>query len=83
MLSIDFHPIAIDTGTADREGCLALVNDHLVAVLTRLDPEMHQDTGCAGHWHVEAAFSTAVRVPKDSTFANLEQYRAWLTARYG
>lgn len=82
MLSIDFQPIAIDTGSADREGCLALVDKRLVAVLSRLDPSTHANTGCAGHWYIEATFSNAVQPPKHGTFTDLEQCRAWLAARY-
>lgn len=83
MLSIDFQPIAIDTGSADREGCLALVNNRLVAVLARLDPRMHLELGCGEHWHVEATFSNAIQPPKHGTFTDLEQCRAWLAERLG
>lgn len=83
MLTIDFQPIAIDTGSADREGCLAFVNKRLVAVLTRLDPKAHPETDSANCWHVEATFSSTVQPPRHSIFTDLDQYRAWLAARYG
>jgi hypothetical protein len=82
MSSINFHPIAVDTGTSDREGCLALVNDRLVAVLTRLDPALHDEPGCADHWHVEATFPGVLWTPRH-TFSDLDQCRAWLASHYG
>lgn len=83
MTFIDFRPIVVDTGTSDREGCLALVNGQLVAVLTRLDLGIHSEPGHAGQWHVEVAFPSHVKPPRDTLFADLDQCRTWLAARYG
>lgn len=81
MNTIHLHPVAIETSSDDHEGCLAFVNGRLVAVLTRLDPETHEDPALAGRWYLEASFSDPVGWSRDQTFTDLNEFRVWLTDR--
>lgn len=48
------QPIAVDTGSNDREGVLVLANGMLVAVLVRLDASEHDHRD--GSWFLECGF---------------------------
>lgn len=81
MNTIDLHPVAIDTLSNDNEGCLAFVNGRLVAVLTRLTPETHEQLALVGRWYLEALFSDPIGSSMSVTFADLDEFRVWLTDR--
>jgi hypothetical protein len=68
------QPIAVDTGSPDREGRLVLANGLLIAVLVRLDTLDHEaGTG----WFVEAAFGRLYGVSAP-IFDTLEEATRWL-----
>jgi hypothetical protein len=55
MSSITFQTIPILIDGHDTQGLLALLNGQLVAVLARLDGDVH-DPELKGKWHLEAGF---------------------------
>ncbi|WP_092047353.1 hypothetical protein [Methylobacterium pseudosasicola] len=68
------QPIAVDTGSPDRDGMLAIANGLLVAVLVRLaDPE-HDNVGS---WFFEVGFGR-LHGKKAPTFLSLEEATRWL-----
>ena len=71
------QPIAVDTGSPDREGRLVIANGLLVAVLVRLDAPEHE---MPGFWFLEAALARlqGIRAPP---FATLEDATQWLRHR--
>lgn len=68
------QPIAVDTGSADREGRLVMANGMLVAVLVRLDTPGHES---AHSWFMEAGLGRlqGLRPP---AFDTLEAATRWL-----
>ena len=77
LLVLQLQPIAVDTGSPDREGMLVIANGLLVAVLVRLAEPEHDDVG---NWFLEAGFGRlqGQRVP---TFLTLEDASRWLRRR--
>lgn len=76
-MTATFRPVRVRTGSEDREGRLVFIGDELVAVLVRLDDDVHgPDTG---KWFVEASFGMwgMLRAPLFSGLAEVEQ---WLLA---
>ena len=45
LLVLQLQPIAVDTGSTDRDGMLVIANGLLVAVLVRLDALEHEHPG--------------------------------------
>jgi hypothetical protein len=68
------QPIAVDTGSPDREGRLVLANGLLIAVLVRLDTPDHE---VGNGWFVEAAFGRLQGL-FPPTFDSLEGATRWL-----
>ena len=68
------QPIAVDTGSPDREGRLVLANGLLIAVLVRLDTLDHE---VGSGWFVEAAFGRLYGVSAP-IFDTLEEATRWL-----
>ncbi|WP_238313973.1 hypothetical protein [Methylobacterium crusticola] len=68
------QPIAVDTGSPDREGMLVMANGLLVAVLVRLDTPEHERRGS---WFLETGLGRlqGVRAP---AFESLEEATRWL-----
>jgi len=77
-LTIALKPIAVMTGSNDRDGRLVLVNGELVAVLVQLDSAAHGDQrGC---WFLEAGFGPC-NSPSHPVFRDLEDAQAWVVKR--
>lgn len=66
------------TGHADRDGQLVLAAGCLVAVLVRLDDEVH--AGDRGRWFLEAGFGPC-RSPTQPIFSDLETAARWISER--
>ena len=71
------RPIAVDTGSPDREGRLVIANGLLVAVLVRLDAPEHEKPG---FWFLEATLGRLEGI-KAPYFAELEDAIQWLRRR--
>ena len=56
MPTIELQPIRVRTGSKDKEGRLVLADGELVAVLVRLDDEMHGSD--RGKWFLEVMFGS-------------------------
>ena len=70
---IEMQPIPVRTGSKDREGRLVLFGTELVAVLVRLDDEVHGED--RGRWFLESAFGWyPARVDTFSTLAEAESW---------
>ena len=74
LLVLQLQPIAVDTGSPDRDGMLVMANGLLVAVLVRLAEPEHDNVGS---WFLEAGFGRlqGQRVP---TFPTLDDANRWL-----
>ncbi len=72
---IVFCPTLVAAGNKDVDGRLVMLNDHLVAVLVRLDREEHGDL--MGHWSLEATFGPAAP-PPNQVFATLDDASVWV-----
>lgn len=68
------QPIAVDTGSLDREGMLVMANGMLVAVLVQLTAPEHENRGC---WFLEAGLGP-LRDLRPSAFGTLEDATRWL-----
>lgn len=71
---IVLQPIAVDTGSPDREGMLVMANGLLVSVLVRLDASEHARSGA---WFIEAGLGRLAgrRAP---VFDTLEDATRWV-----
>ncbi|HEV7255374.1 MAG TPA: hypothetical protein VGN97_20005 [Mesorhizobium sp.] len=76
MHAVEFQPIRVRTGSEDKEGRLALLDGELIAILVRLDDEVHDSE--RGKWFVEAQFGPPRRV---EPFGTLDDAEAWLRAQ--
>ena len=76
--SLTFQHIEVMTGHADREGQLVLADGQLVAILVRLDDEVHG--GDRGRWFLEAGFGPC-QGPFQPAFSDLEGATRWLSER--
>jgi hypothetical protein len=76
--SLTFQHIEVVTGHADHEGQLVLVNGQLIAVLVRLDDEVHGND--RGRWFLEAGFGPC-QGPFQPAFSDLEGAARWITER--
>jgi len=79
MPVVSFQSIPILIDGHDTEGCLALVDGQLAAVLARLDGDAHEPE-LKGRWHFEAGFGlcggTGTHV-----FTTLGEAGAWIRER--
>ena len=66
--------VQIRTGCEDKEGRLVFVTGELVAVLVRLDDEVHGDD--RGRWFLEAGFGPLDEKP--DPFFDLGAAESWL-----
>jgi hypothetical protein len=73
MLKILFRPISVLTGSDDRDGCLAVVNEALAGVLVRLSAAHGAD---AGRWFLEVGFGRFGDDPR--VFDTLDSAGLWL-----
>jgi hypothetical protein len=76
MAAIDLQPIPVRTGCNDRIGRLVLIDGQLVAILVRLDDEIHQAD--EGKWFLELAFGP---LQGKETFENLDEAKEWIKER--
>ena len=74
LLVLQLQPIAVDTGSPDRDGMLVMANGLLVAVLVRLAEPEHDNVGS---WFLEVGFGRlqGQRVP---TFPTRDDASRWL-----
>lgn len=75
MNAVTLDPIMVNTGSADENGALALVDGKLVAVLVELAAEEHGDH--RGLWFVEAGFGPC-KVATEMTFSTCDEALQWL-----
>jgi len=66
------------TGHADHEGQLVLADRQLIAILVRLDDEIHGED--RGLWFLEAGFGPC-HGPSHPTFRDLEDAARWINER--
>lgn len=71
---IVLQPIAVDTGSPDRDGMLVIANGLLVAVLVRLAEPEHEHIGS---WFIEIGFGR-LQGKRAPTFLTLEEAQRWL-----
>lgn len=71
---IVMQPIAVDTGSSDREGRLVLANGMLVAILVRLDDPEHDQPGT---WFLETGLGR-LRDVRSPAFYTLDEATRWL-----
>jgi hypothetical protein len=76
MTSIDLQPIPVRTGCKDRIGRLELNDGELVAVLVRLDDEIHEAD--EGKWFLELAFGP---LEGREIFEDLDKAKDWINER--
>ena len=77
LLVLQLQPIAVDTGSPDRDGMLVIANGLLVAVLVRLAEPEHDNVGS---WFLEAGFGR-LQGQRAPTFLNVEDATRWLRRR--
>jgi hypothetical protein len=70
-----FQPVLVRTGSEDAEGRLLFIGDELVAVLVRLDDEIHGED--RGKWFVEVRFGH-VKTPEPPLFSDPQEAANWL-----
>lgn len=75
---IVLQPIAVDTGSDDREGMLVLANGMLVAVLVQLDASEHDHR--EGYWFLECGFGRLQGIVRPP-FESLDAATRWLRRR--
>lgn len=75
--NLALQPILVNTSSRDTEGCLVLVDAHLVAVLVRLDGEEHGPL--RGSWLLEAGFGPCAKI--QDAFPTLWDARIWIRAQ--
>nr|WP_246733175.1 hypothetical protein [Methylobacterium sp. BTF04] len=71
------QPIAVNTGSDDRDGMLVMANGMLVAVLVQLATPDHEHEG---DWFLEVALGP-LRAHLAPTFANLDDATRWMRQR--
>lgn len=74
---VTMQPIAVNTGSDDRDGMLVIANGMLVAVLVQLSTPEHENFG---DWFVEVALGP-LRTHLAPTFGNLDEATRWLRQR--
>ena len=74
LLVLKLQPIAVDTGSLDRDGMLIIANGLLVGVLVRLDAPEHAHPG---YWFLEAGFGPLQGVRVDA-FPTLKHATGWV-----
>lgn len=74
MASLDMQPIPVRTGSKDKEGRLVLFEGELIAVLVRLDDDMHGDN--RGQWFLDAVFVS--KLTRDDPFPTLAEVETWV-----
>lgn len=79
MNSITFEPVSLKLTSKDRVGRLAFVDGNLVAVLVRLDDEIHAGQ-YQGQWHLEALIGLCARTRNPAPFSTLDEAALWLQA---
>lgn len=67
--------LQVRTGSADSNGMLMFLDDHLIAVLVELTDEIHGDA--RGRWALENTFGL-FNLSAPETFASIEQAWDWL-----
>lgn len=75
MMSVQFVPQDILTGSPDQTGHLVLADGKLAAILVRLDDPAHGDD--LGRWFLEAGFGRLSK-PFKPTFKDLAEAEAWV-----
>jgi hypothetical protein len=73
-VTITLQPIHVRTGNKDTEGRLALADGELVAVLVRLDDEIHGED--QGRWFLETAYGSLGRA-MPPLFESLAEAEDW------
>lgn len=75
-VDISFQPMRVLIDGHDTDGRLILADNHLAAVIVRLDSE-HHDPEHKGQWHLEAGFGKC-RVCDAPLFRTPEDAGAWV-----
>jgi hypothetical protein len=78
-MTLEFQPIAVATGSADREGALVLLEGRLLAVLVRLSD---QHGTVSGRWFLEHGFGRFDQ-PVYKVFPDLNAAREWFAQSAG
>jgi len=75
--SLTTQPIRVATSRAGDEGCLALADDVLVAVLVLLSDQYEDESG---RWYLETGYGPVDGIAHP-TFADLGAAQTWIAAR--
>jgi len=75
------QPLLVNTASRDQQGCLVFVDDQLVAVLVRLEPDEHLEPELWERWFVEAGFGPCRGRPRTSSFASPADALGWARQR--
>lgn len=65
----------VRTGSADDNGMLMLLDDHLIAILVELSDDIHGEA--RGRWALEQTFGL-FNISAPETFASIEQAWDWI-----
>src|SRR4051812_2625766 len=71
------QPLLVNTASPDHQGYLVLVDDHLVAVLVRLEPDEHLAPELRERWFVEAGFGPCQVRGRTWSFASPADALGW------
>jgi hypothetical protein len=75
MVEVTWEPIRVETGTAEEDGRLVLVNGKLVCVVVRLSDD-HLMPDVQGKWFVEAGFGPLFE--QYTVLPTFEAVEAWV-----
>lgn len=75
MKEISLTPIRVDTGSRDQNGCLAMADGKLVAVIVELEAPEHGDH--RGMWFLEAGFGPC-KSGDAMTFETIDRAKEWI-----
>lgn len=73
------QPTKVATTSTDEDGLLVYQDQHLVAVIVRLEPAVHGEP-YAGKWNLEATFGH-LPYPPDKVFEDVDHAQEWLEKR--
>ena len=76
MSRLEFHPLLVNTCSADEEGRLIVVDGRLVGVLVQLQAD--EQATRRGQWNLEAGFGPLAGYAPEP-FGDLEEARRWIT----
>lgn len=71
------EPLLVNTASPDRQGCLILVDDQLVAIIVRIERTEHLEPELWERWFLEAGFGPCQAPTLNSSFASPAEALDW------